>query len=213
MFSFKGRHTHAATTRALGAFAAILLVACGTSDVAIVATAPEFEPRSNVTPVSAPVVVQAMTAGPNGELLQVTPVYTTCATGVIEVWGGPWTVPVSYTKWCLNITETEPYNGGTVDVWLVNGSAQTHLGHIQADWSKLEFTNIPSGATLRMVAYPNFDPAPGVTFSSWTGSNGFSTTPELYANVFGGEEFLAQLQMPSGSTGGGGSPPSCIICP
>jgi hypothetical protein len=195
------------------AAAATLFAACGTSEVPTGAADPVVSPRSTVTPVSAPVVVQAMTAGPNGELLQVTPVYSSCASGVIEVWGGQWQVPVSYTKYCVTITETTPYNGGTVDVWLVNGSTQTHLGHIQANWSKLEFTNIPSGATLRMVAYPNFDPAPGVTFTSWSGANGFSTNPQLFANVFGGEEFLAQLQMPSGSAGGGGSPPSCIICP
>ena len=190
-----------------------VLAGCDSTEVSNL-IAPDDGGRQSMTLVTSPVTVQAMTAGPNGEILQQAPVYTACGSGTIEVYGGQWQVSVPWVKSCIDISNYTPYNGGTVDVWLVQGGTQTHLGHFEANWSKLEFSNLPAGSTLRMVAYPNFDPAPGVRFNSWTGAHGYSTNAELFAAVWGGEEFLAELQMPNGGNGGGGGePPGCIICP
>jgi hypothetical protein len=202
-------------------------VACGTSEVPTGAADPVGPLRSNVTLVSAPVVVQAMTVGSGGQFQSSPSSYSVCGFGTIDYDYWYWfntatqewvqaTLSINYEKDCAQVPSGAPafYNGGAVDVYLVNGSTHVSLGHIAANYSRLTLTDIPVGATLRLVATPNLTPDPGVEFNSWTGANGYSTDNDIYVTVSGGEYFLAELQLPSASNGGGGSGGDpCIICP
>lgn len=213
-----------------GLLCGLLVAACGVEQGALT----ELESpvaRQHVTPMSQPVEIQAMTVDANGQLLRGPFGSNLCsyqhAGGKLFAWPDPINNPVLinmvYAWECTSVPAAPPgyndppeyYNGGSVDVWLSSAAGDSLLGHIKAKYEKLVLHHLPVGATLRLRASPNSDPAPGVLFNHWTGSQGFSTSTELLVTVQGGEYFLAEFQMPKPPNGSGGDPggPPCIICP
>ncbi len=162
--------------------------------------------------LSGPVTVQAATIGPNGQIL-IPPTsnqYVMCGAGTFTY--GPGTI--TYTRECdttsVQTNGYQPYDGGSVSVFIESPSLPNlHLGTFRANWTRLILHDLPTGAVLRMVAYPEA----GTVFTSWTDYSQMFWTPSITRTVYAGDQFFAELQKTSGNGGGGGSGDPCIICP
>ncbi len=178
----------------------VILVACEPP-----ATTPSARlgPNFLVAPGSGVFRVQAATLGPDGQIVQQPASFTVCGSGITSIPGGG---NLGWTKECdtrlVNGSGYQPYDGGSADVWYVAaGGSQTHLGFMRANYTYIDFTNIPSGATIRLVAAPES----GSHFVNWSSEVTNYWTPEIQIAAFtGGANFLALLQKNSGGGGGGG---------
>lgn len=135
--------------------------------------------------------VQAATTGPNGEILQDPVSYDVCGYGTKQTWAPE---PIEWVMQCDTRVQEgyTNYDGGTVDVWLLGPNGEIdHLAHTAANWEMVDISGVPSGATVRMTAYPNSD----AEFNYWSEAGTVYYTPTIERAVYGGELFFAQLYM------------------
>jgi hypothetical protein len=161
--------------------------------------------------LSDPVVVQAYTIGPNGELVQAPATYTVCGFGTLGVDSNYF---ITWIKDCdtrpLNGDGFVPYDGGSVTVTLLHPQLPpTHLGTFRANYTRLTLHDLPSGSSLELSASPE---APS-TFTAWTDYQQTFTAPTIVRPLLGGDIFVGELQKHN-SSGGSGGPggDSCILC-